>query len=170
MTANKRYPRNRRRRSKMAKFIQRVYKYRLFAILFAIICLTTLGCRFLPESTFDWRRTHALPKWVVLPSGTTRADVSLRMSYYILPSGRSAKFTLQSHGQQTIEKQNGSLRCKEPLQLKDPPRGSPSGYPAYEAITVGGITEIIEHKKMEPVFYVTDETAVWKQYQSQGCP
>jgi len=39
----------------------------------------------------------------------------------------------------------------------------------YEAITVNGITEIIEHRKMEPIFYVTDGTTVWKQYKSIGC-
>ena len=37
-------------------------------------------------------------------------------------------------------------------------------YPAYEAITVNGITQIIEHKKMEPIFYVTDDAAVAKQF------
>jgi len=33
-------------------------------------------------------------------------------------------------------------------------------YPSYEIITVGKATEVIEHRKMGPVFYVTDEPAV----------
>jgi hypothetical protein len=37
-------------------------------------------------------------------------------------------------------------------------QGSP--YPAYEIITVDGITDVIEHRKMEPLFYVTDDSAV----------
>lgn len=58
------------------------------------------------------------------------------------------------------------MKCKKPFQLKG---SDASGYPAYEAITVDGITEIIEHRKMEPVFYVTDDASVWAQYTLKGC-
>ena len=44
--------------------------------------------------------------------------------------------------------------------------GFPAGYPVYEIIAVGGKTEIIEHRKMEPVFYVTDDPAVWAEFSS----
>jgi hypothetical protein len=50
-----------------------------------------------------------------------------------------------------------------PNQLKHPPPGFPPSYPAHEVITVNGITEIIEHRKMEPIFYITDDPAVWKE-------
>jgi len=33
-------------------------------------------------------------------------------------------------------------------------------YPSYEIITVGRTTEVIEHRKMEPIFYVTDDPSV----------
>jgi hypothetical protein len=36
-------------------------------------------------------------------------------------------------------------------------------YPAYAAITVNGVTDIIEHRRMESIFYVTDDPAVWKE-------
>jgi hypothetical protein len=39
----------------------------------------------------------------------------------------------------------------------------------YEAITVDGVTEIIEHRKMEPIFFVTDDPAVRKQIAEIGC-
>jgi hypothetical protein len=71
--------------------------------------------------------------------------------------------------EQTIEKENGKVRCKEPFQLKSTPQHSSSDDPTYEPITIDGVTEIIEHRKMEPIFYVTDNLAVWKQYQSIGC-
>jgi hypothetical protein len=51
----------------------------------------------------------------------------------------------------------------EPLQLKHPPPGFPPGYPSYEIITVNGITDIIEHRKPEAIFYVTDDPTVWKE-------
>lgn len=152
--------------------IQRIKRYRLLAILLAIVCLTILtikGCEFFPESTFSLASDSRLPKWVTVPAGLTRADVSLTMSYYIWPWEPGALFILRDKNGQVIKKEGGKTRCREPFQLKNPPQGFPSGYPAYEAITVNGITEIIEHKKMEPIFYVTDDPAVWKQYESIGC-
>jgi hypothetical protein len=91
------------------------------------------------------------------------------MSYYIWPWGISAQFTSQKKNGQVVIKEDGKVRCKEPFQLKSSPQPASSGYPSYEPITVNGITEIIEHRKMEPIFYVTDDPAVWKQYQSIGC-
>jgi hypothetical protein len=76
---------------------------------------------------------------------------------------------LQDKNKQTIEKENGKVRCTNPFQLKNPPQGFPSGYPSYQAVTFNGVTEIIEHRKMEPIFYVTDKPSVLKQYQSTGC-
>jgi hypothetical protein len=153
----------------MTTLIHFIKRHLLLAILLAIVCFTNMGCEFLAESTFKLGDESRLPKWVTLPPGLTRADVSLTMSYYSMPWGGSARFILQDKNKQAIEKENGKVRCKNPFQLKNPPQGFTSGYPSYEAVTVNGITEIIEHKKMEPIFYVTDDPAVWKQYQSIGC-
>ena len=128
-----------------------------------------MGCDFLPEATFKLASDSRLPKWVTLPPGLMRANVSLTMNYYVKPWGRSAQFILRDKNEQIMKKEDGKMRCKEPFQLKNPSLSLPSDYPAYEAITVNGITEIIEHKKMEPIFYVTDDPAVWKQYESIGC-
>ena len=35
-----------------------------------------------------------------------------------------------------------------------------TGYPAYEVIAIDGITEIVEHRKMEPIFYLSDDPAI----------
>lgn len=48
-------------------------------------------------------------------------------------------------------------------KLKNPPKEFPHGYPSYEIITANGMTDIIEHMVMEPVFYVTDDDNVWKE-------
>jgi hypothetical protein len=153
----------------MATLIQRIKRYRFLAILLAIVFLTIKGCALFPEATFNLANDSRLPKWVTLPPGLTRANVSLTMSYYVMPGGRSAQFILRDKNEQIMKKENGKMRCKEPFQLKNPSQGFPSDYPAYEAITVNGVTEIIEHRKMEPIFYVTDDAAVWKQYESIGC-
>jgi hypothetical protein len=141
------------------------------AAVFAVIMIGSLilGLEYFPESTFKLSSESRLPKWVTPPSGLTRANVSLTMSYYSMPWGGSARFILQDANNKVIEKKDGKERCKEPFQLKNPPQRFPSGYPAYGAITVKGITEIIEHRKMEPIFYVTDDAAVWKQYLAIGC-
>ena len=157
------------RGAQMATLTQRVKQYQLLAIVLVVTFLSIKGCELFPEATFTLANDSRLPKWVTLPPGLTRPDISLTMSYYVMPWGRRAQFTLRDKNKQMLEKEGGKVRCREPFQLKNPPQGFPSGYPAYEAITVNGITEIVEHKKMEPIFYVTDDTAVWKQYESMGC-
>ena len=153
----------------MAMPIRCVKRHLLLGILLAIACSSNMGCEFLAESTFRLANDSRLPKWVTLPPGLTRANVSLTLSFYSMPWGGSAQFILQDKNKQTIEKENAKVRCKNPFQLKHPPQGFPSGYPNYEAVTVNGITEIIEQRTPGPIFYVTDDTAVWKQYESIGC-
>ena len=132
------------------------------AVIAAFSGSAIIGCQYFPESTFELASESRLPKFVTLPPGLTRADVSLKMSYYVKPWGRDATFILRSGGR-TLAKVNGKQKGSEPLRLKNPPQGFPHGYPSYEVITVNGITDIIEHKKMEPVFYTTDDAAVWKE-------
>ena len=153
----------------MISLIQSIKRYRLLAILLVIVFLTIKGCYLFPEATFTLASDSRLPKWVTLQPGITRADVSLTMNYYVMLWGSSAQFILRDKNGHILKKENGKTRCRVPFELKNPPQGSPAGYPAYEAITVDGITEIIEHQKMEPIFYVTDDTVVRKQYESIGC-
>jgi hypothetical protein len=153
----------------MATLIQRIKRYRLLALLLIIVFLGFKGCELFPEATFTLANDSRLPKWVTLPPGLTRPGISLTMSYYVIPWGRSAQFTLRDKNKQTLEKEGGRMKCLEPFRLRNPPPGFPSGYPSYEAVTINGITEIIEHRKMEPTFYVTDDAAVRKEYESIGC-
>ena len=153
----------------MARLTQRVKLLLLVGVSIAFIWVLKMGCEFLPESSFQLASDSRLPTWVALPPGHTRAYVSLTMDYYVKPWGRDARFTLQDKNGQVIKKVWGRLRCGEPFQLQHPPQGFPSGYPAYEEITVHGVTELIEHRKPEPIFYITDDPAVWKQYELNGC-
>ncbi len=90
------------------------------------------------------------------------------MSYYVNPWGRDATFILRDKKEQKLAKVKGKVKGLEPLQLKSPPKGFDPGYPAYEVITVNGMAEIIEHRKMEPIFYVTDDPAVRKELLADG--
>ena len=155
--------------TRMIKVTQRIVTYALFGFLSTISDVAMTGCQYFPESTFKLASESRPPKWIALPPGSSRADVSITMRYYVKPWGSSATFVLEDTKGEILKKVDAKVKCKEPFQLKNPPRGFASGYPSYEAITVDDTTEIIEHRKMEPIFYITDDTAVWKQYREGGC-
>ena len=134
------------------KFISRAAFW--IAVFGAVSGFAIIGCQYFPESTFELANESRLPRWITLPPGLTRADVSITMSYYIKPWGRTAKFTMQG------KEVTGKLKCNEPFQLRKPTGESASNYPAYELATVNGISEVIEHRKMEPVFYISDDAEV----------
>ncbi len=156
------------RMSQVAKTIPRAGRCLLLGAAVIIFCSSTIGCEYFPESTFKLASESRLPKWITLPPGLTRADVSITMSYYIEPWGSRAVFTLQDAKGKPFEKVYGKEKCGV-FYPKDPPPGFPPGYPAYQEVTVNGTTELIEHRKMEPVFYITDDPAVWKEYWATGC-
>ena len=141
----------------------------------AALCIATvaisgsaiMGCHHFPESTFELANVSRLPKWFDLPPGLARSDVSVEMSYYIKPWGRSATFTLQDpRGQITL---SGKMKCSEPFHLTKRTGAPASDYPSYGLITVNGISEVIEHRKMEPVFYISDDPAVREAIFASGC-
>lgn len=132
-------------------------------IMFAIVCLPLLGCEFFPESSFELARESRLPKWFTLPPGLSRSDVTVTMNYYVNSSGRTSTFILRDAKKQKLAEVKGSQKGIEPLKLNDPGSGFPPGYPSYEVVTVNGVTEVIEHQKIEPIFYVTDDLAVWAE-------
>jgi hypothetical protein len=134
----------------------------LLASVLTIPGSLVLGCKYFPESTFKLASDSTLPKWFTLPPGVERKDVELTMSYYSKPWGDNASFTLQND-KHVIQQIDGKLVCTFSL------RGSKSDYPSYAAVVVNGTTELIEHKRMEPIFYVTDDAAVWKYYSTNGC-
>jgi len=146
----------------MLRIIRRVDKVLLFFVALTILG-SAIGCEYFPESTFDLASESRLPKWITLPPGLTHADVIITMNYYVKPWGRSATFILKDKKEQVLTKVSGKTRGLGPNQLKHPPPRFPPGYPAYEVITVNGVTEIIEHRKPEPRFYITDDPAVWKE-------
>lgn len=80
------------------------------------------------------------------------------MTYYVKPSGRIAEFALLDARRRTLAEVRGTLTGLEPTNL-DVPADSGS----YELVTVDGIVEVIAHRRMEPVFYITHEQNVLKK-------
>lgn len=136
-----------------------IVKHGIFVALVAA-CVSLLSCKFFPESSFELASDSRLPKWFTLPAGLSRSDVTVTMNYYVTPSVRTATFALQTTKNQKLAEVKGTQKGSEPLKLKNSPAGFPPGYPSYEVVTVNGITEIIEHRRMEPIFYINDDPAV----------
>ena len=134
---------------------------KLSIAILAAVSLSLLGCDLFPESSFDLGRESRLPKWFTLPPGLSRMDVTVRMSYYIKHTGATATFILKDlkKGKKLAEA-SGTLKSLEPLTVNDPRSGLTPSYPSYEIITVNGVTEIIEHRRLEPIFYITDDPVV----------
>jgi hypothetical protein len=112
------------------------------------------------ESSFELALDSRLPRWFTIPLRVPRSDVALKMDYYTGSNGRTATFTLRNARTGTnIVKVDGILKGLEPLNLQNV-QGPPYTYPSYEIITVGRTVEVIEHRQMEPIFYVTDDPTV----------
>ena len=140
----------------------RIINVSITSILVAA-CFTLIGCSQLPEATFDLAPESRLPAWFRLPPGYLRSDVTVSMSYYVEPSKRTATFTLYNGKTKELMKVSGVERGMEPITLKHQKPELPSDYPAYEIIDANGITEVIEHRKQEPLFYINDDPAVWAE-------
>jgi hypothetical protein len=133
----------------------------LVAVIF--LCSAIVGCRYFPESTFQLANDSRLPRWFTLPPGLSRADVSVTMNYYIEPTGRSATFVLHDKENHILGKVTGTLRGSTPLSVKGSSQSGTTDYPSFEVITAQGVSEVIEHKKMEPKFYITEDSAIWRE-------
>jgi hypothetical protein len=130
------------------------------AILLITACALMTGCNG-PESSFDLAKSSRLPKWFTLPPGAQRKDISVRMDCYIRRNARDAVFTVKNSKIGEKKEVDGDVRGLYPPVLKD--MQNEHGYPAYEVITVNGVSDIVEFRQMEPIFYMTDDPRVWKE-------
>ena len=132
--------------------------------LFVTMSLLAIGCDYFPEANFDLARESRLPKWFKLPQGMERGDVTVTMDTYIVPIEKSV-FKLRDNDGRTLSTITASRlgRYLYPKELKNPPSGFPKGYPAYEILVADGVVDIVEHRRMQPIFYMTDDPAVWQE-------
>jgi hypothetical protein len=119
--------------------------------LAAILCSDLFFLSGCAESSFKLADESRLPAWIHLPPKMKRPDVSLTLNYYSKPFGPDAKFILRDKQGKILEEVSG----------EDTPIGNNrSKYPLYDLIVVKGISEIVEHRAMEPVFYISDDPAI----------
>ena len=128
-----------------------------FLVLIFLSSLT--GC--ISESNFRLSEESRLPKWFELPEDKKRADVTVKLYYYVKPSGREAKLILEDRdGFFSVDKVVGKLKGLKPLQLEN---ASGNDDPDYEVLSAEGITDIIGHKGRNDLFYMVDDPAAWSE-------
>ena len=129
----------------MLKIFRRTDAYLLIlAVCFSSCAMT--GCL---ESSFNLASESRLPRWITLPPGVTRTDVSVELNYYTNPLGSDAKLILKDKNGKKLAEMKGKVKCQ-----------MLSNHPAYVLVDVNATTEVIEHRKMEAIFYVNDDPAV----------
>ena len=121
----------------------------------------TVACKYPPEASFELANESRLPTWFNLPPEVGRANVSVTMKYYVRPTGRCATFTLYDRKDHILGEINGTLRGSTPISVEGL-TDRDSGYPSFEVITAQGVSQLIEHKRMEPKFYVVDNPTLLK--------
>lgn len=128
------------------------------ALLFA--CFVIAACNAFPESSFELANESRLPVWFSLPAGLTRADISVTMNYFIKSTGGSATFVFRDKKHRVLMEVTGTLRGSSPMSVKSSSASDNITYPLFEVITAQGATEVIEHRRMEPTFYITDDPGI----------
>ena len=111
-----------------------------------------------PESTFYLADNSRLPKWFKVPAGYDEKRLTVRIDYY---SPSKAFFFLGNENVKAslIDQLSDGNILDSKLGIKeyypDPEVGSIT-YPIQFEIHIDGTTELVEHKKMEPVFYLAN--------------
>src|ERR1700722_5305214 len=142
-----------------SRYNGRYSRVRRIFLAYALAAGLLCSCSFFPEAIFALPSTCRLPWWFALPPGLARKDVTVTMSYFSTPFGNTVKFAMVGFGERTIAKVSGPLGPMLHLRGVE--------YPSYYVVTISGITEIVEHRKMEPIFYLTDDPSVWRSLTSK---
>jgi hypothetical protein len=130
-------------------------------VLVAVVAASSASCL---ESSFELSPDSRLPKWFEVPEGATKSDLRVTLDYYSTFDGAEAVLKLYKKDRFFALKEVTAIPRKPYAKdQRNPPAGFPKGYPKYVVITVDGITDIIEHRKMEPIFFVTDDPAAWAE-------
>lgn len=133
-------------------------------VLAVVLVLAGCGTRLSVESQFTLAADSRLPKWAALPSGVTRDEVSVELTYYTVVDPRievlKGWWPFRSRLRDvTAQRLGGYL---EPKKL-DVPSSDPRHDFRYEVLVADGVVDIVEHSCLCPVFRMTDDSEVWAQ-------
>lgn len=128
-------------------------------VVLASACSPTLGCE---ESRFLLAAESRLPRWFSGDQLAHRSEFSLQMIAYssAVPGtgSRKAEFLLMDSNGKRLQRVVGDFRGIRPYKLDErAPR------PVYEVVTVAGVSELVEFRKREPVFHISDDQQLFEQ-------
>jgi hypothetical protein len=135
----------------------------LLALSQLTVFMALSACARLPESSFELAPDSRLPKWFTLPTGVSRSDVHLTLTHYA--SEPSAEAVLSNKWHLTIAKSYGHVG--RTLRSGHPRIGNEFDYPFYELVTINEIAEVIEHRRMEPIFSINDDPMIRQELESR---
>ncbi len=138
---------------------RRVLRVTLLCVVLLAACHPVRGCA---ESQFTLAPESRLPKWFALPAGVQRGEVEVSLTYYPAPLIGSEPVATVTFDPPRGSRQEvvATPRTREPQTLQPYTGTGPIPYPMYAVLTANGITEVIEHRRMEPVFYISDDLEV----------
>jgi hypothetical protein len=117
------------------------------------------------EARFVLAADSRLPRWFSVPAGLSRSDIRVTLTYYEPPSGRIAVLKMFGENGQLLSEVRGIVRRpRRDARGRELEPTAPVDYPSYEAIVANGLAEFVEHRRREPVFYVTDDPAIKKAF------
>ena len=108
------------------------------------------------ESSFDLAPESRFPRWFSIPQGFNRNELMVKIYYYspLPPYSYDVKAELIGPLPEfrILERKTGKHRWHP-----DSERRGYQSYPGYVIASVNGIEEVIEHKAMGPIFYISDD-------------
>jgi hypothetical protein len=131
-------------------------KIRVIFIILILLCSCNPRYGFI-ESDFRLSSESRLPKWVDIPSGYSRQDLTMTITFYTHPFLSKVKMVVYGPGpEHKVINETIGDQWYHPITKKQPGYV----YPRYIIISVNGIKEIFEHKERGPILWITDDPKI----------
>ncbi|MEZ5571551.1 MAG: hypothetical protein R3E64_05950 [Halioglobus sp.] len=137
---------------------------RISPLLTIIVCFVSLGgC--LSESNFRLSPDSRLPKWFSEEYEVQRSDMTVTLDLYSHTSEAVYTLKLKEDGNIfSLKTISGHVPYPDWMNVGTYKRRSPG----YYAFTIDGITDIIEFRRPEPFFYMSDDPEKWDELKEMG--
>jgi hypothetical protein len=103
---------------------------------------------------------------MTIPPGLARTDVSVTLDYYTMGE---ATFIMREKAGKKLVKMSGKT-IGTPRYLKSRSQGPGQQYPVYQLVAINGVIEIMEHRRLEPIVYITDDPAIREECLGKDSP
>lgn len=129
-------------------------------LLIASLCFL-VSCS---ESNFVLSPESRLPKWFDIPEGEEQSDYTATLDYYINRNGHKAVLKIKKkHGFFWVKRISIKLKSLGPTSFNGRDSEGLLIHPSYEVLSAEGITDVVEHKYRNNIFYMNDDPDVWEK-------